>query len=427
MTVPRVPADKVVTRVCIISPGHMATNPRLVKEADALANAGLDVSVIVADFVQWAAEEDERFGPRNWRVAKRLVFGPRAPLGRRMKLGLRQRLARRALGWGLSSQRLLECAAHQLAEEMKTAAMNTPADLYIAHYVAALPAAAAAAQQNNACYAYDAEDYHLGEWPAGPEFDVDRRIVRGIEGRYIAGCRFVSAASPMIAEALVEAYGVAPPQVILNVFPRSQAPGAPTSRGCAEPGPSLYWFSQTIGPGRGLECAVRALGMTSCRPHLYLRGKPADGFISKLERLAGEAGVPGHVHILPPASPDKMESLAAHYDLGIASEVPVSRNRDICLTNKLFSFLLAGLPPLLSATEAQERFADEVGLSRLVYPTDDPVALAALVDRLLSDPDELAALRRRVWSLGQERYNWDCEQQKSQLLALSATLAVSVK
>ena len=33
-------ASRELRRVCLLTPGHLSTNPRLVKEADALANAG---------------------------------------------------------------------------------------------------------------------------------------------------------------------------------------------------------------------------------------------------------------------------------------------------------------------------------------------------------------------------------------------------
>ena len=36
-------------RICIVTPGHLASNPRVVKEADALHAAGYDVSVVAGD------------------------------------------------------------------------------------------------------------------------------------------------------------------------------------------------------------------------------------------------------------------------------------------------------------------------------------------------------------------------------------------
>ena len=104
-----------------------------------------------------------------------------------------------------------------------------------------------------------------------------------------------------------------------------------------------------------------------------------------------------------------MEELAAAYDAGLAAETGHTASRRLCLTNKLFSFLLAGIPPLLSDTPAHCGFATEAGLTGLVYPRDDPVALAILLDRVLGDAACLAAARAKAWQLGQNRYNWERE------------------
>ena len=40
-------------RICILTPGHLSTNPRVVKEADALTGAGYEVNIIAADYALW--------------------------------------------------------------------------------------------------------------------------------------------------------------------------------------------------------------------------------------------------------------------------------------------------------------------------------------------------------------------------------------
>ena len=65
----------------------------------------------------------------------------------------------------------IHTAWHPLSPELVAAAATVPADLYIAHYPTALPAAALAAQRNGVIYAYDAEDFHLGD----PPEDADPR------------------------------------------------------------------------------------------------------------------------------------------------------------------------------------------------------------------------------------------------------------
>ena len=104
-----------------------------------------------------------------------------------------------------------------------------------------------------------------------------------------------------------------------------------------------------------------------------------------------------------------MERLAATYDVGLVAENGYTRSRQVCLTNKLFSYLLAGIPPLLSATPAHRLFAANSSMTDLLYPIDDAEALAALCDRLFCNPKSLANARNAAWRLGQGRYNWEGE------------------
>jgi glycosyltransferase involved in cell wall biosynthesis len=242
-------------------------------------------------------------------------------------------------------------------------------------------------------------------------------MTHAIEGRYLPRCAYVTAAAPGIADAYAEAYGIPRPIVVLNAFPRAQAPPGPTARGSA-PGPSVYWFSRTVGPDRGLECAVRAIAHARTQPHLYLRGTPAAGYVEELRALALEAGVGDRLHILPPAPPPEMERLAAVYDVGLAGETGYTPNHRIALANKLFTYLLAGLPIIASAIPSQVAFAKDVPDAVRLYPVDDHVGLAAALDALLADPNALSAARAAAYSYGQTRYNWDVE--KRVLLATVA-------
>ena len=394
-----------VQRVTIVTPGQIGSNPRVVKEAQSLHEAGYELTVI-------ATRTLDLVEPRDLALIRRIPW-------RLERIDLRSRLRWRLLRAGqLAARSLVAVGVGQSADvglsgftlPLRRAALAMPSDLYIAHYPAALPAVATAARKYGTRYAYDAEDFHIGDWPDDAKYDGERRLVREIESRYLPGCAYVTAASPGIAEAYVDAYGIKPPCVVLNAFPVGHALSNPTPQGTARPRPSLYWFSQTIGPDRGLECAVRAIALTRLRPHLYLRGTPTDGYSEQLIDLAKSTGAEGHLHFLPPGDPTKMEQLAAGYDAGLVAETGHSASRRLCLTNKLFSFLLAGIPPVMSDTPAHCRFAKEAGILDLIYTRENPAALAALLDRLFGDPTQLAANRALAWRLGQERYNWEREQ-----------------
>ncbi|MGH6923674.1 MAG: glycosyltransferase [Propylenella sp.] len=394
-------------------------NPRLVKEADALAEAGYEVSVIAPQFSREASEADAVFAGRPWRVIASLRFGPEAPLLVRLReLAWRQSARFVVNRLGLLHPALLRAAWHSAAPGLVRAAKRVKADLYVAHLLAALPATAIAASVHSARFAFDAEDFHLGDPPEGPEHDAVRRMTRAIEGRYLQRCAYMTAAAPGIANAYAEAYGIPRPIVVLNAFPRAEAPPGPTAQGSAGPGPSVYWFSRTIGPDRGLECAIRAIAHARTQPHLYLRGTPAARYAEKLRALASETGVGDRLHILPHAPPPEMERLAAVYDVGLAGETGHTLNRRIALTNKLFTYLLAGLPIVASAIPSQVAFAKDVPDAIRLYPVDDHASLAAALDALLADPNALSAARAAAYCYGQTRYNWDVE--KRVLLATVA-------
>ena len=133
--------------------------------------------------------------------------------------------------------------------------------------------------------------------------------------------------------------------------------------GCEHRSPQL---PQTIGPGRGLEELIRALGRTRNRIRFSVRGSDFLRYSERLTALAAGYGKADALEFLPPAPSDEMARLAANYDVGLAIELDAPPNRAIALTNKIFVYLLAGLPVILSKTPAQQRIADErVGVARI--------------------------------------------------------------
>ena len=391
-------------RICIVTPGQLGSNPRVVKEADALAAAGHDVTVIcskVSNFVEprdQAVMRQARFAvhrlefdrPAHWRLAR-----------------LRQEAAR--VVYPMGGERSARFAISAMTPALMRAALEHRADLYIAHYPPALPAAARAAQRFGASYAFDAEDFHLGDLPDKPEHEFDRALIRVIEGTYLPKAAYVTAASPLISDAYAQSYGIDRPTTILNVFPRIQAPAAATESGSAVPGPSLYWFSQVIGPGRGLEDAVKAIAATQSQMHLYLRGTPARGFVEHLQVLASSLGVQDRLHVLEPVEPALLERDGSRFDIGYAGDLAETRNRQIALTNKLFSYLSSGLPVVATDILAHRLLSERLGAASVLFPLGVPAALARALDALLCDKSKLAAARRHAWKLGQTVFSWESQ------------------
>jgi hypothetical protein len=217
-------AQSASRRICLVTPGQLSTNPRLVKEAGALAAAGHEVSIVSARFIPWADVADGEFANRPWQVRK-VAFGPMAGRARHVVQGLRRRACMLVYKFfGLCP----ELAFHPVIPALARAARATKADLYIAHNLAALPAAYRAAKKHRARLGFDAEDFHSGELNDTPDNALRIGLTRELERRYLPRCDYLTAASPGIARAYADAYGVQGPTVLLNVFPKTDAPAEPT-------------------------------------------------------------------------------------------------------------------------------------------------------------------------------------------------------
>jgi len=407
-------------KICLITPGHPSKNPRLVKEADALVEAGYDVHVTAGDYHPWGHDADQEYDKREWAL-RRVSYGPIASPGRRFWLAGRQRIAQAMLGifpWEFS--RLVEWAVHYVVPELEEAAASIPANLYIAHNLPALPAATHAAEKHGAKVGFDAEDFHRGEVPENQYDTLDAQLTRWIEEQYMPECDYVTAASPGIKSAYEEEIDVEDVGVVLNVFSKETCAGHTPPRELKEEHPgegvSLYWYSQTIGPGRGLEQVVRAMGQVPGQEgplRFSLRGSWAKGYEEELRGLADSVGVEDHrIRHLSRAAPDQLIERAGRHDIGLALEQSVTRNREICITNKIFAYLLAGLPVLATDTPGQRYVAEKVPDAVSLCPIGDGEALGEHLRTWMHQPERLKRASEAAQRAGSERFNWETEREK---------------
>jgi glycosyltransferase involved in cell wall biosynthesis len=402
-----------MARICLLAPGQPSVDPRLVKEADALHEAGHEVQVLCSHMIPWAeAADTELLQTRPWRCT--YVGGDfNGKSGEYWRTRLRHGMARRLpLAWPLSD-RLQRYAACRVLPELAGAAKRAQADLYIAHYTGALVAAADAARVNGALFGFDAEDFESGSYAlaAGPS-SMDR-LVEAFERRYLPRSAYMTAASPGIAEAYRAKYGIPLPTTILNVFPLAERPRE--LQAMPPDGPlRLYWFSQTIGLGRGLEDVIQAMGqLKGCNIELHLRGRWAVGYKEALFSLATTAGVlHQQIYSHDPEPQSEMIRLAAIHDVGLALERKDTENHDLCIANKIFTYLLGGNAVIATATSGQRLIMETIGDAGLSYEPGDVNALARGLRLWYENRNILQKARQESWDWGTRRFNWDLEKKK---------------
>ena len=399
-------------RVCLVTASQPSANPRLVKEADALVDAGYHVTVIGAHWQPWATAHDEALlQTRGW-TFKFLDWRETQAPWTFWKSRLRHRAARSLVRVPVIGEALMQPAVGRVTPELTAMTRRVQADLYVAHNIGALPAAASAARRFGAKLGFDAEDYHRGQY----EEDVvsgEVAATRLVEERLLPVCDFVTAASPGIAAAYAQLWPGGRPTCLLNVFPLSSRPAL--LRPTAAEGPlRLYWFSQTIGPRRGLEDVVRAMGqLPPGSAELRLQGRWDDGFARALEALAVSAGVSRTCIVSePPIPADQLVAAASRCDVGLALEPVTPVNSDILLSNKIFTYVLGGAAIAATATSAQRDLAEQIRPACKVYAPGDASALARILRQWMDDRSQLGAARAAAWHAGSTRFNWDVEKRR---------------
>ncbi len=289
--------------------------------------------------------------------------------------------------------------------ELTRAALKEPADWFIAHAHGALPVAARAAAKWKAKLGFDCEDL-LAENNTDPA-----EIIYQIERRYIPLCDYVSTPSEKITEVLREKYNPRRLITLYNVFPVSLSEGMmPPSLRKASGKLRLHWFSQTIGPGRGIEDAVALASVLGDRIELSLRGNPIGWYKDELCYEAKQRNV--SINFLPQISHDDLIRSMDEYDVGLALEQPENGNGSKTVSNKIGSYLLAGLAIAATDTLGQREILEKIPTAGFLYEAGEVGELACKLKLWLEDREALLAAKQTAWDAAREKFCWDVEKEK---------------
>lgn len=395
------------TRIAILTAGHLCHNPRVTKEASALARSGCDVEILGAWFEPELKARDQamlqrmhfKFTPVIDLTSMRL--SARA-LG--LSLRVRSKSARALFRWtGLPSSFLLGLAT----DALRRTAQELDADLYIAHLEPSLPVALALLRSGRRV-GVDMEDWYSEDLlpvarqrrPIAMLADLERQVLRD--------CAYATCPSHAMSEALTIDYECRPPTVVYNAFPwsgRASSDHLLVDRKDRQI-PSIHWYSQTVGPGRGLEDLFSALPGLKFETEIHLRGRPVPGFEEWLASL-----VPVHfrhrvfIHALVPN--EQLLSRIEEHDIGFAGEMKFCRSRDLTVTNKILEYLLAGLAVVASDTTGQREVAAQAPDAVFLYPSGDSSLLAGSLNVLLGSRQLLQSAKQAALRAAEERFCWE--------------------
>jgi hypothetical protein len=248
------------SRIVLLTGNSLCHNPRVLKEASALARAGHEVQVLGS----WL---DANFKARDLALLERASFKfvpvidfTLPGIGHEVARFVR-RAGRRAandiyrwtgrqnplqLGFGI--RHLFKCA------------LQIPADLYVAHSEPGLWVALQLARSGKRV-GVDMEDWYSEDLLPEARQYRPLAFLRSLEGELLSEGNYASCPSRAMSRALADAYGCAPLTVIYNAFEWSErrALDGSTKDRRNKDVPSIHWVSTTLGQGRGLDGLLAAI------------------------------------------------------------------------------------------------------------------------------------------------------------------------
>lgn len=355
---------------------------RVEREARTLVAAGYEVEVIALTGEGLAARET-RDGYAITRVS---------PEGFLTRLSLR--LSRLPLLGALARRAYFFLRMPTWSRRAARAAAERPAALLVGHDVDGLGAAVRAKRALGAPLIYDAHELFPDMAAAGRP-DYERRGWIGYERRLIRHADAVFAVTASRAEVMARRFAIGP-RVIRNVPETSHETAEPAAdlRESLPEGAKIVLYLGGMQASRGLEEAIRALErLPDC--HLVLMGSGEESYVERLRAIARDAGVAERLEIRPPVRPHQVVAVTAAADVGVVLNHRTNLNNYLSLPNKIFEYVVAGLPVVASDFPDMAELVNGYGVGVTCDP-EDPADIARAVEAVLRERERYREGARRA-------------------------------
>lgn len=118
---------------------------------------------------------------------------------------------------------------------------------------------------------------------------------------------------------------------------------------------------------------------------------------------AADGTLDSRVFFLDAVDQSELLEHTASADIGVIPYPPIDLNSRLCTPNKLFEYIVAGLPILANDLPELRRFVHDNGFGE-VHALDDPAAIAIAIDRMFAS--DLEGYRSRL-DQGSNEFAWE--------------------
>ena len=288
-------------------------------------------------------------------------------------------------------------------------------DVFHAHDLNTLIGAYLGARSQHARLVYDSHELYLERNRFQPYTVFGKWLRRKVEGFLVQRADRTITVNESIAEKLEKTYCIQRPVVLMNtpnlnggnpILSEETAIRKTLDIGDRR---QILLYSGAITFNRGLENVIKALAFLP-EIHFVIMGYGSDVYKEKLMDAAIEKGVSDRFSFFGPVPSDQVIHYAAGADIGIAPIENVCLSYYYCSPNKLFEYLLAGLPVITSNFPELSRIITDYQLGDTFDP-GRPEDIARAVSTVMATPDKWRhspEVTRSITSV----YSWENQSKK---------------
>jgi len=287
-----------------------------------------------------------------------------------------------------------------------------PADIYHAHDLNTLPVAYWAQKKTGGKLVYDSHELYVERNTLKKQTKLAKFILTKIELFLVKSTDHIITVSESIAQELKEKYPVKRPSVILNApkghIDISNLYLSDELRIPKDKKIVLYVGNVTF--NRGLEELIRSIVYLDHCVVVIMGRVLRPEYGKELKRLARKIGVEDKVYYFGPVPSENVTGYASSAHVGAAPIKNVCLSYYYCLPNKLFEYMVAGLPVVGSNFPELTKVINEYNLGKTFDP-NDPKDIAQAINYVLVDKTRYEQMKKNA-AKASKVFNWENESKK---------------
>lgn len=393
--------------IVMITPDAYMIDRRILLEAKTLINQGHDVTLLAG----FECQKEERYildGIKihryvyDWDDERLKKVRAKLPNNDNLKMFVNK-------SFMLLAKKLFELNPFEMFMAHKL--IQFDADVIHVHDLPCLKVGLYAAKKKNIPLVYDAHELYYAQDILGKK---QQKFYYKLEKKYIKKADTVITVNPFIGKLMEERYRISTPNIIMNCtekpnnFEENQTKNILKEKGNIPDDWKVILYQGWISPERNIETLVRGVKYFPEKTCLAIIGYGE--YEKNLRDIVVEEHIEDKVFFLGKVESDEMLNYSVGADIGVIPYRPIDDNHLYCSPNKLFEYVLAGVPIISDSLPFFEMMKKDHGFI-VTTNMGSPKEFGRVVEGLLSKEGELQKLKDNC-NKASKVLNWNEEGKK---------------